>query len=149
MPFWRRKKQKPRPEVRRRELVVLKPVFVETIPVESTKIKGGTLYVSMKFDTIVHRCPCGCGSLVEVTLHPATRSLTYDGQYLTIKPSIGVKLPCRSHYSIIRNEVVWSDPIPRWAGWWYDRGRKESMGRYEDGLEVNALRGPGRRSKRR
>ena len=107
MPFWRSKKHKRKPEVGRRELVALKPVFVETLPVDSAEIKGGLLYVSMKFDTIVHRCPCGCGSLVEVTLHPATRSLTYDGRHVTIKPSIGVKLPCRSHYSIIRNKIVW------------------------------------------
>jgi len=129
MPFWKREKLQPE---FKRKIDSFKPVFVETIPADSTEIKVGKLYVSMKFDMIVHQCPCGCGSLVEISLHPATRSLTYDGRYLSIKPSIGVKLPCRSHYSIIRNEVVWWDPIPKWASFWYDRARKQSMRRYKD-----------------
>ena len=103
--------------------MVLKPVFVETIP-QLSEMGERTLYVSMRFATLSHLCPCGCGRLVDVTLDPATRSLTYDGEYLTLRPSIGVKFPCRSHYSIIRNAVMWYPPISKSEGRWYDRVRK-------------------------
>ena len=103
--------------------MVLKPVFVETIP-QLSEMEERTLYVSMRFATLSHLCPCGCGRLVDVTLDPATRSLTYDGEYLTLRPSIGVKFPCRSHYSIIRNAVMWYPPILKSEGRWYDRVRK-------------------------
>ena len=58
-------------------------MFVETIP-HLPEMEKGTLYVSMRFATLSHLCPCGCGRLVDVTLDPATRSLTYDGEYLRI-----------------------------------------------------------------
>ena len=104
--------------------MVLKPVFVETIP-HLPKMEKGILYVSMRFATLSHLCPCGCGRLVDVTLDPATRSLTYDGEYLTLEPSIGVKFPCRSHYSIIRNAIIWHPPISKSVGWWYNRIRQK------------------------
>ena len=110
-------------DVRDRELLVLKPLFVETIP-HLPEMEQGTLYVSMRFATLSHLCPCGCGRLVDVTLDPETRSLTYDGEYLTLKPSIGVKFPCESHYSIIGNAIMWHPPISKWEGRWYDRVRE-------------------------
>ena len=128
MRFWRRKKRgtcnsHPKYVVRNRESIVLKPVFVETIP-HLPEMEESTLYVSMRFATLSHLCPCGCGRLVDVTLDPATRSLTYDGEYLTLKPSIGVKFPCRSHYSIIRNVIVWYPSISKSEGRWYNRVRE-------------------------
>ena len=131
--FSRRRKKREQKLARQRTTSMLfKTIFVDTIPIDSSEIAEGTLYVSMKFDTVVHRCPCGCDSLVEVTLHPATRSLTYDGQYLSIDPSIGVKLPCRSHYSIIKNQVVWWDDSTHMGSLWYDYDRKSKMRHYKD-----------------
>ena len=106
--------------VKNRESVVLKPIFVETIP-HLPDMEHGTLYVSMRFATLSHLCPCGCGRLVDVTLDPETRSLAYDGEYLTLRPSIGVKFPCRSHYSIIRNAIMWHPPISESEDRWYNR----------------------------
>ena len=106
--------------VGKRDSMVLKPLFVETIP-RLSELEKGTLYVSMRFATLSHLCPCECGRLVDVTLDPATRSLTYDGEYLTLRPSIGVKFPCRSHYSIIRNAIIWYPPISESEGRWYKR----------------------------
>lgn len=105
---------------RHRESVVLKLMFVETIP-HLSEMEERTLYISMRFATLSHRCPCDCGRLVDVTLSPVTRSVTYDGEFLTLEPSIGVKFPCGSHYSIIRNAIVWHPPISRWEGKWYNR----------------------------
>ena len=117
---------------RRRESVTLKPVFVETIPIDSRKLVEGNLYISLKYDTIVHRCPCGCGGLSEVTLHPARRRLFYDGEYVSIEPSIGAtSLKCRSHYWITRNRILWDLPIEERQDEWYDRRRRRLMMAYE------------------
>jgi len=128
MRFWRWRKaatleSHPNYVVRNRDSIVLKPMFVETIP-RLPEMEEGALYVSMRFATLSHLCPCGCGRLVDVTLDPATRSLTYDGEHLTLRPSIGVKFPCRSHYSIIRNVIMWYRPISKSEGRWYNRVRK-------------------------
>ena len=125
MGFWKRSKRtarssRPHHIASNREPTVLKPLFVEAIP-RLPDMEKDTLYVSMRFDTLSHLCPCGCGRLVDVTLDPATRSLTYDGEHLTLRPSIGVKFPCRSHYSIVRNAIIWYPPISRSEGRWYDR----------------------------
>ena len=125
MLFWKwRKRRTPdspyKYVVRNRESMVLKLLFVETIP-HLSELEKDTLYVSMRFATLSHLCPCGCGRLVDVTLDPATRSLTYDGEYLTLRPSIGVKFPCGSHYSIIRNAIIWYPPISESEGRWYNR----------------------------
>jgi len=125
MSIWRWRKREirsshPNYVVKNREPMVLKPLFVETIP-HLLEMEKGTLYVSMRFATISHLCPCGCGRLVDVTLDPTSRSLTYDGEYLTLKPSIGVKFPCRSHYSIVRNAIMWYPPISKSDGRWYNR----------------------------
>ena len=127
MRSWRWRKRgtrnsRPNYAVRNRESIVIKPVFVETIP-QLPEMKERTLYVSMRFATLSHLCPCGCGRLVDVTLDPATRSLTYDGEYLTLRPSIGVRFPCRSHYSIVRNAITWYRPISKSEGRWYNRVR--------------------------
>ena len=122
---WRKRgtrEYRPNYGVRRRESIVLKPVFVEAIPYLED-MADRTLYVSMRFAILSHLCPCGCRRLVDVTLGPTTRSLTYDGEYLTLRPSIGVKFPCRSHYSIVRNAIVWYRPISRWEAMWYNRAR--------------------------
>lgn len=128
MRFWRSRKRgtrDPHPiyAVRNREALVLTPVFVETIP-RLPEMEEGVLYVSMRFAILSHLCPCGCGRLVDVTLDPATRSLTYDGEFLTLRPSIGVKFPCRSHYSIVRNAIIWFPPISKSESRWYNRVRK-------------------------
>lgn len=128
MRFWRLRKpearnSRPSHVDRSRQSTALKPVFVETIP-RLPEMEEGVLYVSMRFATLSHLCPCGCGRLVDVTLDPATRSLTYDGKYLTLRPSIGVKFLCRSHYSIIRNSIKWYGPISKSDGRWYNRVRE-------------------------
>ena len=101
------------------------PVFVDTIPADLSDLQAGMLYISMKYNTLVHRCPCGCGGLSEVGLHPATRRLIYDGQSVSIEPSIGVRtLPCRSHYWIRKNRIVWASPLREDVDEWFDENRR-------------------------
>lgn len=84
----------------------IEPQFVEFIP---DVLQDGVLYISIPYGTIVHRCCCGCGEKVSTPLHPAQWRLTYDGETVSLTPSVGSgALPCRSHYFIARNVVRWA-----------------------------------------
>jgi hypothetical protein len=84
--------------------------FVVYIPDDLTE---GTVYVSILYATIVHRCLCGCGNQVVTPLAPTDWAMTFDGDTISLNPSIGNwSFPCQSHYWIRRNKVVWSR---RWS----------------------------------
>jgi hypothetical protein len=101
--------------------------FVEYIP---EQLEERTIYISIRFATAVHRCCCGCGREVVTPLSPTGWSLTFDGETISLAPSIGNwSYPCRSHYWIRRDRVVWARrlqtgkgrPGPRqgpWTGLW-------------------------------
>ena len=86
--------------------------FVEFMP---KGLRPDTLYVSMEYATAVHLCACGCGSKVVTPLAPvAGWKLTYDGENLTLAPSIGNwSFPCRSHYFIRNSRIVWAGDMPQ------------------------------------
>lgn len=82
----------------------LRPKFVESAP---TQLEDGVLYISDRFRTALHKCCCGCGKEVVTPLNPAGWSYKMEGDSVTLKPSVGNwSFPCKSHYLIIRNEVV-------------------------------------------
>jgi uncharacterized protein DUF6527 len=84
------------------------PKFVEFIP---DRLEPGVLYISLRFNTVLHRCACGCGSEVATPLSPAQWRLDSHGNAVSLYPSIGSwSLPCRSHYWIRRNRVKWARP---------------------------------------
>lgn len=84
--------------------------FVEYIPEE---LSDGTIYVSIPFATAAHRCCCGCGRKVVTPITPTDWRLIFDGDTISLDPSIGSwSLPCQSHYWIVRNKVRWSG---RWS----------------------------------
>jgi hypothetical protein len=77
--------------------------FVDTIP---NSLEEGTIYISMYYATAVHKCFCGCGNEVVTPLSPTDWKLTYDGESISLNPSIGNwGFPCMSHYWIRNNEV--------------------------------------------
>ena len=79
--------------------------FVDLIP---ETISEGVLYVSMTYATAIHKCCCGCGNKVVTPLDPNHWMLTFDGQSISLSPSIGNwNYPCRSHYWICRSNVKW------------------------------------------
>ncbi len=85
--------------------------FVEMFP---ETLEPGVLYVSMEFGSTAHSCCCGCGEEVVTPLTPTDWNISYDGETITLHPSVGSwTLPCRSHYVIRRNRVIeappWSD----------------------------------------
>lgn len=117
--------------------ISLKHEFVEYIPNETEE---GTLYVSMVYATATHKCCCGCGQEVVTPLSPTDWSLTFDGQSLSLDPSIGNwSFRCQSHYWIRNSRVRWAD---RWseqeiaAGRTRDRLAKE---RYYDQSEISRV----------
>lgn len=80
------------------------PEFVEAFP---TPLQPAVLYVSISYRTTAHLCCCGCGEEVIAPLGPAQWALTYDGDTVSLHPSIGNwTLPCKSHYVIRRNQVL-------------------------------------------
>lgn len=84
----------------------LQPTFVDAIP---EKVKQGHLYISMEFATAVHKCCCGCGREVVTPFSPTDWKLMFDGESVSLSPSIGNwSFPCRSHYWIRNNHVEWA-----------------------------------------
>lgn len=93
--------------------------FVEFIPEE---LQDGILYVSVVYATAAHRCCCGCGHEVVTPLTPTDWKLIFDGQTVSLDPSIGNwSFPCQSHYWIRRNGVQWAD---RWSQEQIQAGRE-------------------------
>lgn len=95
--------------------------FVETIP---EVLVDGTVYVSVLYTTVVHRCCCGCGGEVVTPLTPTDWKLTFDGESISLCPSIsGSTSGCGKHYWIERNRVRWSVPLT--TGQMADRRRRD------------------------
>lgn len=81
-------------------------MFVDYIPDE---LDEGMLYISLEFDTVAHKCLCGCGKEVNTPLSPVDWSLKYDGDTISLDPSIGNwSFDCKSHYWIRRSKVQWA-----------------------------------------
>ena len=105
----------------------IKPVFVDAMPED---MEPGTLYISIKFRTAAHLCACGCGSKIVTPIRPAKWSLTYDGDSVSLWPSIGNwQKPCQSHYVIRHGEVRWSR---RWTDKEIARGRARDQAALRD-----------------
>lgn len=85
------------------------PQFVDYIP---DRLADGILYISERYHTASHKCCCGCGEEVVTPLTPADWKLYKDRDSVTLYPSIGNwSFPCRSHYWIRRNKVIWASPL--------------------------------------
>jgi hypothetical protein len=85
--------------------------FVDSFP---DPLAPGILYVSLEYGSVAHSCCCGCGEEVVTPLTPTDWYITYDGETITLHPSVGSwTLRCRSHYVIRRSKVIeappWSD----------------------------------------
>lgn len=83
--------------------------FVEFIP---EQLQEGVVYVSLNYNIVAHKCCCGCGEEVVTPLSPTDWKLTYDGESISLYPSIGNwNFDCKSHYWIRNNQI-------KWAGRW-------------------------------
>lgn len=107
--------------------------FVEHFP---ERLEPGILYVCLEYGSVAHSCCCGCGEEVVTPLTPTDWKITFDGETISLSPSVGSwTLRCRSHYVIRRGQVIeagpWSD---RQIAAERDRDRRAKVSHY--GLET-------------
>lgn len=82
-------------------------VFTSTVPEMLEKEK---IYVSIKYNTAVHLCACGCGEEVVTPLARTQWKVTYNGETVSLHPSIGNwSYKCKSHYWIKEDHIVWAE----------------------------------------
>ena len=94
--------------------------FVENMP---DRIDEGILYISVEFCTAIHKCVCGCGNEVVTPLSPTDWKLIFDGESVTLDPSIGNwSFKCQSHYWIINNKIRHAK---RWSSEEIEAGRND------------------------
>jgi hypothetical protein len=87
----------------------IRPQYVEFIP---GSLSEGVLYISERYRTAAHLCPCGCGEKVVTPLSSANWRLARKGDLVSLYPSIGNwSYACRSHYWIRDNKVIWSTQL--------------------------------------
>jgi len=78
--------------------------FVRNVPRE---LEPGVLYISMEYATAVHSCCCGCGERVVTPFTPTDWHMTFDGESISLHPSVGNwNQKCRSHYVIQQSRVL-------------------------------------------
>jgi hypothetical protein len=91
-------------------LTTIHPEFVEFVP---KVLEDGIIYVSIPYSTSVHKCACGCGSKITLPINPAKWRFLYDGDAISLWPSVGNwSYRCQSHYWIERNRIEWA---PKWS----------------------------------
>lgn len=80
--------------------------FVKQIP---DKLKEGILYICLDCNVIIHLCACGCKMEVVTPIEKKQWQMCYNGEEITLTPSIGnFSFPCKSHYFIRNNKVEWA-----------------------------------------
>ena len=130
------------------EVKQLTPLFLPVLP-PTSDIEEGFLYVSMAYRTINLRCPCGCGGLTPISLHPTRWSLVFDGRHVSIvgpqnsEGSIwNPQLTCGSHYLIRRSKVIPCNRLDRVLRHGYFRRDESAMLKYRESLDVGDPRLP-------
>ena len=121
----------------------LKHQFVINLP---ARLELGVLYISIEYATVAHLCCCGCGVEVVTPLSPTDWKMTFDGETVSLWPSIGNwNERCRSHYVIERSRVIsalpWSDRRIEAEGQ-RDRAAKERYYESEDEISLSETTEP-------
>lgn len=101
--------------------------FVEFVPAE---LAEGVVYVSLEYGTASHLCCCGCGNKVVTPLSPTDWRMIFDGESVSLDPSIGNwSFDCQSHYWIVRGKIRWTT---KWSRDRIDEGRQWDAASKED-----------------
>ena len=107
-----------------------RPIFVEVLPGFEV-IEDGELWISHKHRTVNLRCPCGCGELTVLTLHPSRWHVYFDGKTVSLMGSdcgsVWASSGCGSHYLIRNNDVIWLDSIDPGLHAEYSKNELERM----------------------
>lgn len=118
-------------------MMTLQHKFVDTIPDE---ISNGEIFISIRYKTAVHKCVCGCNNEVVTPISPTDWQLTFDGQSISLSPSIGNwNFQCRSHYWIIKNKIIHST---KWTDEMVEYGRKIDVRRKRKFFSKKRKKGP-------
>lgn len=89
---------------------MIERIRLEAVEFMPAQLEPAVLYVSEKYRTAAHLCPCGCGEKVRTQLGDLGWCLTTGRYGPTLYPSIGNwQKPCRSHYFIRDGRVLWLD----------------------------------------
>ena len=95
-------------------MLKIRPIFVEVMP-PFDSIQDGELWISHKHRTVNLRCPCGCGELTVLSLHPSRWHVYFDGKSVSLdgptSGSVWANSGCGSHYVIRDNTVIWLERI--------------------------------------
>lgn len=114
--------------------------FVERFP---EKLEPGELYLAMEFATAAHLCACGCGNKVITPFSPTDWQMSFDGETVSLKPSIGNwTFRCRSHYWVRSGRIEWAGDMSQEA---INAGRKwdaELKARQQAGRPSEEIRQP-------
>ncbi len=101
--------------------------FVHYIP---EQLEPGVIYISMDYATAAHSCCCGCGEQVITPFSPTDWKLMFDGETVSLWPSIGNwSFACRSHYIIRNSRVLGAEP---WETHRTDKGLNKDKRRKEE-----------------
>lgn len=85
----------------------IRPITFEFVDAVPSPREESKLYISIKYRTAIHSCFCGCGMKVVTPIRPTGWSLTYDGDSVSLAPSVGNwSFKCRSHYFIRKNRAI-------------------------------------------
>lgn len=86
--------------------MIVQHKFVEFMP---SLIEDGIVYISLDYRTVIHKCACGCGNEVNTPLSPTGWQMIYNGETVTLEPSIGNwSFDCKSHYWITNGQIDWA-----------------------------------------
>ena len=90
--------------------MVLKEFELQVVHRVPEDLCPGVLYACFDCNVIAHLCACGCKEKVILPIDPDFWSVRYDGETVSLAPSIGnFQFPCKSHYWIKENKVIWAD----------------------------------------
>ena len=96
--------------------------FVQNIP---EHLDDGVIYVSIEYATVIHKCCCGCGNEVVTPFSPTDWELIFNGEAISLYPSIGNwNFKCQSHYWITNDAVEWA---PKWSKRQIEEGNKRDQ----------------------
>jgi hypothetical protein len=101
--------------------------FVKVIP---DSLDEGTVYITIHYNTAIHKCVCGCGNEVGTPLSSNDWELSYNGESISLYPSIGNwSFECQSHYWIRNSKVVWAE---KWSKNQIEENRKKDIVKKEE-----------------
>ncbi len=113
-----------------------KTVRLQLVELMPANLEPGLLYVSQKYRTAAHLCPCGCGEKIRTQLGPLGWRFTSQAAGPSLYPSIGNwQKPCRSHYFIKDGRIVWAAQISEAE---VLRGRQQEMRRRDDFIRAKS-----------